>query len=88
MRPASSRVVTLRISVLLVLGSLLSLNGVASAQAETASKRKLLHKAPVAGSLAVTRAAKHGATPPVTTDTWTGGGGRVSTRVGGNRAAA
>jgi hypothetical protein len=77
MRLASSRVVTLWITVLCLLAALFSLNSLAAAQAAHGSKHKLsqqgLHQTPLAGSLAVARAAKPNAPPPVTTDTWTGG---------------
>ena len=65
MRPASSPVVTLWISVLCLLASLFSFS---SATAQTATKKhKLSQQAP---------ARVH---PLVTTDTWTGGGGSGNT---------
>lgn len=75
MRPASSRVVTLWISVLCLLAALFSLDGLASAQAAGA-KHKLSKRSPVAG---LARGATRQAPPPVTTDTWNGGGGSGNT---------
>jgi len=77
MRPASSRVVTLWITVLCLLAALPS-NDLATAQA-AGSKHKLSQKSllsghPVAGTVAARRAKQNGL-PPATTDTWTGGGG-------------
>jgi fibronectin-binding autotransporter adhesin len=83
MRPASSRVITLWITVLCLLTALFSLNGLASAQA-AASKRKLSQQSvaspqPVISAAAARKASARKATPnalpPGTTDTWTGGGG-------------
>jgi len=75
MRTAYSRVVTLWITVLCLLASLFSLNGLAGAQARAGSKHKLSQPLPAAGRPTMTRRAKPGAPPPATTDTWTGGGG-------------
>src|ERR1700674_133807 len=77
MRPESSRLVTLWITVLCLLATVLSLSGVAPAQAAAGSKRKLsqrsvLSQHPVAG-IAVARRAAPNTPPPVTTDTWQGG---------------
>src|SRR5579859_1657464 len=75
MRPASPLAVKW-MSVLSILLAVFALANFASAQSETASKRKLsqhtLQQQPVA---AKTQAAKSNAPPPATTDTWTGGGG-------------
>ena len=75
MRPVSSRVVTLWITVLCLLASLFSLNVLAAAQPRAGSKHKLSQPLPAAGISTVKRRTKPGAPPPVTTDTWTGGGG-------------
>jgi hypothetical protein len=77
MRPASARVVTLWITVLCLLATLVSLNGLASAQPAGRSKGKVAHHAPVAGSVSLASSARPGAPPPVTTDTWTGGASGV-----------
>jgi len=78
MRPASSRVINLRISILCLLATFisLSLSGVASAQAAGSnhklSQQALLSEHPVASMKAAAR--KAGVTPAlVTTDTWKGG---------------
>ena len=79
MRPASSRVVTLRIAVLCFLTALSGLEGLASAQATAGSTRKLLQTslslAPAESNVIFARAATPRVPPPATTDTWTGGGG-------------
>jgi fibronectin-binding autotransporter adhesin len=75
MRP-SSRVVTLWIIALCLLAVLFSLNGLASAQAEARSNRKLSQRSllsqPQPASVASAR--EPNAPPAGTTDTWTGGG--------------
>jgi hypothetical protein len=76
MRPASSRVLTLWITVVCLLATFLSLEGLASAQAgvkHKLSKKALLSQRPTAGAV------KGAVTPKVTTDTWTGGGGSSNT---------
>src|SRR5580692_11039274 len=79
MRPASSRVVTLRIAVLCFLTALSGLEGLASAQGTAGSTRKLLQTslslAPAESNVIFARAATPRVPPPATTDTWTGGGG-------------
>jgi len=69
MRPASPRPVTLSITVVCLLATFLSLNGLAWAQA--ASRKPV----PAKSGVAVARTAKSNARSKVTTDTWTGGGG-------------
>jgi hypothetical protein len=72
MRPASSRVLTLWITVVCLLATFLSLEGLASAQAGV--KQKLSKKA-----LSSQRPAAKSAVSKQTTDTWTGGGGSGNT---------
>src|SRR5882762_7664500 len=81
MRPASSRVVTLWITVLCFVATLFSLAGLAPAQAAAGSKHKLsqhslLSDHPVA-SMAAARPATRNTPPPATTDTWQGGASGV-----------
>jgi fibronectin-binding autotransporter adhesin len=86
MRPASSRVLTLSISVLCLLAALFS-NSQASAQ--TLSKRKLSKQAAAAG-VAVAKskpAAGRGAPPPLTSDTWSGTAGDGQWTTAGNWSA-
>lgn len=77
MRPASSRVVTLWITVVCLLATFLSLEGLASAQA--GSKHNLSKKALLSQRPATKGAVKSAATTKVTTDSWTGGGGSSNT---------
>jgi fibronectin-binding autotransporter adhesin len=89
MRPASSRVVTLWISVLCLLAALFSLNGLALAQASAGSKRKASQQTlpspkPVASTAATRPVTSKTAPPPVTTDTWTGSGGNSNWSTTGN----
>jgi len=88
MRPASSRVVTLWITVLCLLAALFSLDGLASAQAAAGAKRKLSQQSllsphPVASMAAARRAARSGPLS-ATTDTWTGSGGNSNWSTAGN----
>ena len=81
MRAASSRVVTLWITVLCLLVTLFSLAGLASAQAAAGSKRKLsqqslLSEHPVASMAGARRATRNGPLS-ATTDTWQGGASGV-----------
>ncbi|MGD0567227.1 MAG: hypothetical protein ABSA78_02385, partial [Candidatus Sulfotelmatobacter sp.] len=73
MRPASSRVVTLSITVVCLLATFLSLNGLASAQAGSKDK---LSKSAVSSQRPAAGAVKDaGGTPKLTSDTWTGTAG-------------
>jgi fibronectin-binding autotransporter adhesin len=79
MRPASPRVVTLRITALCLLAVLLTLTGLASGQTAAAPKRKLSQQSlfsqhPVA-AVASAQRAKPNAQPPLTADSWTGASG-------------
>ena len=79
MHAASSRLVALRIAALCFLTAFSGLDGLASAQAAAAPRRKLLQQSldqvPVSGNLTLARAVTPKVPPPATTDTWTGGGG-------------
>jgi fibronectin-binding autotransporter adhesin len=77
MRSASSRAVTLSISLVCLLAAVFSLDGLASAQAAAGSKHKLSKQVLLAQSPVVSKAAVSPATapPPLTTDTWTGTAG-------------
>jgi len=86
MRSASSRAVTLSVSLVCLLAAVFSLDGLASAQAAAGSKHKLsqqalLGQAPVVSKAAVSTA---GAPPPLTTDTWTGTAGDGNWGTAGN----
>jgi len=86
MRPASSRVVTLWITVLCLLAAL-PFNDLATAQS-AGSKRKLSQKSllsgrPVSGVSAARRATRNGPLS-ATTDTWTGSGGNSNWSTAGN----
>lgn len=77
MRSASSRFVTLWITVVCLLASFCAFSGLAAAQSAVASKHKLqtqsaISQVPLAAQLAA-RGARP-APPPATTDTWTGDG--------------
>jgi hypothetical protein len=79
MRPASSRVATLWITVLCLLATLFSLNGLASAQPAARAKRKVSRHSNVV---------RRNSLPPVTTDTWIGGStGNWSTASNWNNGA-
>jgi hypothetical protein len=81
MRPAASRVVTLWITVVCLLAAFMNLDGLGLAQSAAGSKRQLSQRTPQAPIPAASgvRPAKKNAPPPLTTDTWTGGGGSGDT---------
>src|SRR5260370_53553 len=78
MRPASSRVFVLWITVLFLIAAVFTLNSPASAQASARSKRKLLRQSLLSDPPTLTLgswAAPNAPQPLTSTDTWTGNGG-------------
>jgi hypothetical protein len=77
MRSASSRFVTLWITLVCLLATFCTLSGLAAGQSARKSTRKMLHGASV-GEAALpgnSAAAKSGGVPPLTADSWTGASG-------------
>ncbi len=83
MRSASSRVVTLWITVLCLVASTFSISGLASAQATASSKHKLAKQARAVAVAATTQKAP----PPLTSDTWNGDAGDGNWGTAGNWSA-
>jgi len=86
MRTASARFVMSSITLICLVAISCTFTGVASAQSGGKSKRKALRESglspvPLAGRLA---AAKSGAIPPLTADSWTGSAGNDSWNTAGN----
>ncbi len=83
MRPACSLAFK-RISVLSIVLAFFALVTLASAQTETASKRRVSRHQPVAVRAAAQPAKGGTPPPPATTDTWTGSGGNSNWSTTGN----
>ncbi len=80
MRPRLSRVVTVWSTLICLLATVSSLNGLAAAQSAARSKRKLSPKSllsehPATNMVAARRTMPNAPPPPLTSDTWNGGGG-------------